>query len=336
MNRGSISQLILKRSVLKHIRRNRKEVTAGAAVGQDFAVLNGQAIAHGLASGELPQDALGMTVGEMALLRAMNQLAVSGARPVAIHVVMLVPATQEEAVIRKEMERLNQLADRQSIQILGGHTEVSNSLQALTVSITIYGSFPDGTARPKCISAEKLRPGDRIVMVGQTGMLGVSLLAAGCRNELKARFAESYIQSGIYDNADFSIAKAAGIAWEQNGKYVHDVSFGGIYGGLAQLAEKAKLGILVHHEAIPIRQETIEISGFFNINPYLLLGTGAALIVCSETDSASMVQAMRENGFVCGEIGTLTQQMEKVVESEALNMRRHITPPDGDEIYKIF
>lgn len=330
MNRGSISELILKRSILKHIRKNRKEVSFGAGIGHDYSAIGQQIVAHGIADAGLPYSALDMTVGEAALIRALNQLALSSAEPVGVHIVMLVPHDEEESLIRSEMQCLNRLADENHIQIIGGHTEVSNSVLHLTVSITAYGTLnPDF-----CVMKPSV--GDRILMIGDAGRMGTSLIAASRKEGLEKRFAESYIQKAITDKQDFNITTVVQTVLSNGVKYIHDISFGGIYGAISQMAEMAKLGICIEHEAIPIRQEVIEICEFYNLNPYTLLGAGSFLAVCSNEECKKLTETLQEEGIESSVIGTFTEQKEKIVVSEALNMRRHITPPDGDEIYKIF
>lgn len=302
----------------------------GAGIGHDYAVLNGQVVAHGLADSTLPYVSMQMTIGEAALIRALNQLAVSGAVPIGFHVVMLVPADDEERTVRREMERLTQMADQNNMQIIGGHTEVSSAISELTVSITAYG------LHNKIFPVAKICPGDKLIMTGHAGMMGAAMITAAHMTELKERFAESYIRQASSDKEAFNLRRAAWIAFSHDARYLHDVSFGGVYGAISQMAEMAGLGVNIDHGAIPVRQEVIEICEVYNINPYLLLGTGSLLIACSEENTGHMTRVLRRNGIRNSVIGTFTEQKEKIVVSEAFDMRRHITPQDGDEIYKVF
>lgn len=330
MNQGSISEMILKRSILKHIRRNRKDLTYGAGVGHDFSVLGETVITHGIADDRLPYSDMDITVSEMAYRRVMNHLALSCAIPVGIHIVMLVSNHETEQRLRREMEILNHLADERQIQILGGHTEVSSSVTGFTVSITAYGKRAAGRNQRKPVS------GDCLLMTGYAGMFGISLIAASKKEELMSRFAESYIREAVIQKENLDITHAAETAALSGAIYMHDISFGGVYGAVSQTAEAAKLGICLEHEKVPVRQEGIELCEFYNLNPYLLLGTGALLIACSKEDAGRMEEALAKEGISASVIGTFTEQKEKIVVSEALNMRRHLLPPDGDEIYKLF
>lgn len=59
---------------------------------------------------------------------------------------------------------------------------------------------------------------------------------------------------------------------------MHDVTEGGIFGALWEMAEASGVGLCVDLKKIPIRQETIEICEFFNLNPYQLISSGSMLI----------------------------------------------------------
>lgn len=59
---------------------------------------------------------------------------------------------------------------------------------------------------------------------------------------------------------------------------MHDVTEGGIFGALWEMAEASGVGLDIDLKKIPIRQETIEICEVYDINPYLLISSGAMLI----------------------------------------------------------
>mgnify|MGYP002229688185 FL=1 len=59
---------------------------------------------------------------------------------------------------------------------------------------------------------------------------------------------------------------------------MHDITEGGIFGALWELAQGADVGLDVDLKKIPIRQETVEVCEQFGLNPYLLMSSGAMLI----------------------------------------------------------
>lgn len=59
---------------------------------------------------------------------------------------------------------------------------------------------------------------------------------------------------------------------------MHDLSQGGIFTALWEMAERAGVGLEVDLKRIPVKQETIELCEYFDINPYNLYSAGALLI----------------------------------------------------------
>ena len=63
---------------------------------------------------------------------------------------------------------------------------------------------------------------------------------------------------------------------------MHDITEGGIYGALWEVAQASGVGLEVSIEDIPVRQHTIELCEFFDLNPYQLISSGSMLIVTDQ------------------------------------------------------
>ena len=114
--------------------------------------------------------------------------------------------------------------------------------------------------------------------------------------------------------------------------YVHDISTGGVFAALWELGEGAGCGLRVRLKDIPIRQETVEICEFFDLNPYMALGGGSALIV-TENDE-ELVDALEQAGIPATLIGQTVDNNDRIIIND--EDARYLTPPKGDDIYKIY
>ena len=63
---------------------------------------------------------------------------------------------------------------------------------------------------------------------------------------------------------------------------MHDITEGGVFGALWEMAEGAGTGLDVDLRKIPIRQETVEICEFFGVNPYLIMSSGSMMIASDD------------------------------------------------------
>ena len=323
MNQGTLGELVLTRSVTKHIRKHNKALSSGTGVGDDYSSIgsgdNGIILTEGCGSHP-----------HIAWIKAMNNFAVSGGKLLGVRLLLMMPENITEADLKSYMSVFNRLSDSEGIQIMGGNTQISKSYEAPSFVVSVLGTSGDYVNRPK-----KADAGFDIVMTKYAGILGSNVIADSKRDDLEKRLAKSYIDSGLFAAEDYSISKEACVAaaMPDNVYYMHDVSFGGVYGALWQLGSKINKGIKVNHYNIPIRQQTIEFCELVDVNPYMLEGTGSLLMVAK--DGEALALALRENGINAEVIGVVTDNKDSLVQLGDSSEKRFLAPVNGDEIYKV-
>ena len=85
---------------------------------------------------------------------------------------------------------------------------------------------------------------------------------------------------------------------------MHDVTEGGIFGALWEMAEASGVGLEIDLKKIPVRQETIEVCEFFGINPYQLISSGCMLMAAE--DGNLLVRELEKAGIPATIIGKAT------------------------------
>ena len=124
--------------------------------------------------------------------------------------------------------------------------------------------------------------------------------------------------------------KSSAIAIDCGAVSMHNISDGGVFSAIWELASSCNMGISVNIPDIPVWQQVIEVAEVLDINPYLLEGSGAMLIVCHKGEE--IVDKMIDNGIPAAVIGTMTKGNDRI----AINRdeTRYLEPPRGDELYK--
>ena len=92
---------------------------------------------------------------------------------------------------------------------------------------------------------------------------------------------------------------------------MHDISDGGIFAALWDFSEKAKVGIEVNLKAIPIKQETVEFTEIFRINPYWMKSAGSLLMATN--NATGLVEELKKNGIHSAIIGKTTDNNDKKI-----------------------
>lgn len=164
--------------------------------------------------------------------------------------------------------------------------------------------------------------------------MGADIILKEKREELHTRFPDFYLDMASVKEDAYSIADAARKIADSGMDicYMHDGSSGGVYGALWQMGVWMDKGFEVQHVDIPIRQETIEICEFFNINPYLLDATGCLFAVVE--DGKMLVEHLAEQEMEAAVIGVVTEKKEKLIVVNELE-HRCLSPVNGDEIHKV-
>lgn len=340
MDSGKISESVLKRSVLKYVQQNNKSVENachlihGAKVGADaslFAVSgDGEAASVGMATavavGRHPMVAV------EAIINACNNLICGGAEAFGVQIALVLPEAMYESELRHVMEAAKNYAAEHQLFILGGHTTVSKYLTETVATVTALGR---AVSDVPCSTWEALRPGMDVVMSKWIGLQGTAKIAKEQKETLLKRLPARFIAEAATYDRYMSILPEARIALSEGAAALHDVSGGGIFRALWELAERAETGIRIDLKKIPVKQETIEICEVFGLNPYELLSGGALLMVA--TDGEALVEKLAESGIAAAVIGRLTADNDRVIvtHAEEGDELRYLDRPRTDEIDKV-
>lgn len=323
---GKIPENILKRSVLGKISAKRPEVLVGSGVGEDCCVL-----AHG--SDEVfvmstdPITAAEKNTGSLAVLVTANDLASAGAEPVGILLTVLLPAGATEEAISSLMGEVTDKCRELSIEIMGGHTEVTDVVTKPLLSVTGVGKC----RRDRVITTGGAEADMDLIVTKAIGLEGTSIIASEHREELLTKLPADLIDRAASFIDEISVVEDGLTAAAAGASAMHDVTEGGIYGALWELAEASGVGVDCDLRKIPIRQETVEICEFYGIDPYRLISSGSMLIAAK--DGNGVIEALKAKGISASYIGRTTAGKDRVIHYD--DTTRFLTPPDIDELHKV-
>lgn len=326
MKIGKVSESVLKRSVLKEIKTSREEILIGAGIGEDCAVL-------ALKEGEVfvvstdPITGAKQDIGKLAVNITVNDLASSGAEPVGLLISALLPESVTEEELKEMMRQINEECGKLNICVMGGHTEVTRAVNRPILTVTGVGKAMED----KLCLTRSARPGQDLVVTKWVGLEGSSIIAKEKQEELLNRYPLSFIREAAGFDAYLSVLPESKISVAHGACAMHDITEGGIFGALWEMAGSSKVGLEVDLKKIPIRQETVEICNFYEINPYELISSGSMLIA---TDRGhALVDALKAAGIHAAVIGKTTSGNDKIIVNDG--EVRYLEPPKSDELYKI-
>ncbi|MFU0828647.1 MAG: Thiamine-monophosphate kinase [Lachnoclostridium sp.] len=326
MNIGKVPETVLKRSVLKQIKHRRKEVLVGPGVGEDCSVMQLNEDEVFVISTD-PITGTTNEIGSLAVHITANDISSNGAEIVGIMLTILLPEGSKESDLKQIMKDIEEVCKTLNIEIMGGHTEVTKAVNQPIISVTGVGKMPKNSM----IKTAGIKPGQEIVMTKWAGLEGTAIIAAAKEEELLQRYTRDFIEEAKSFIKYISVVPEARIGRQLGVISMHDVTEGGVFGALWELGEASGVGLEVDLKKIPIKQETIELCEFYDLNPYQLISSGSMLMVTEKGNE--LAEALKENNIPAVVIGRIIAGNDRVIKNQ--DEKRFLTPPQCDELYKV-
>ena len=326
MKIGKLPEPTLLRSVLKQINHRREEVLIGPALGQDCAVLS-------LAEDEVitlssdPITGTASDLGSHSIHITANDLAAAGAEPIGVMLTIMLPSRTKESALKQIMQDAESTCASLGMEILGGHTEVTDVVNQPLISVTGVGKVK----KNELLLSTQMRPEQDIVVSKWVGLEATAILAKEKETQLRTVFTEDFVNTAKRFDQYLSVIPEAKVAKACGASAMHDITEGGILGALWEMSNGAGVGIEVDLRKIPIRQETVEICEFFKVNPYLIMSSGSMLIATA--DGARLVAKLKAAQIEATVIGRSNASNKRIVKKG--DEVRYLDKPQADELYRI-
>lgn len=273
-----------------------------------------------------------------------NCLAASYTLPDNVGFDLTLPVSAEEAELRTIIGRLIEAYSARDMSI--GKTVVRSS-EGVSIPQIYMTACPAkaGAISPAAEPSDKNNKDKPdfadagIVMTGTAGASGTRILAARHEDRLKTHFNEAYADRirNIPLMGPDEMKTLCEVLGEAAGSgdalipYIRSIGEGGVYAALWDLSEDMNLGFDVELKSIPILQETVELSNLLDVDPYMMCGDGAFLIVTAEPEE--LMGRLADRNIDSALIGCLTRERSRAIinrdEISCLNR------PDMDEILRL-
>lgn len=161
-----------------------------------------------------------------------------------------------------------------------------------------------------------------IVMTGFAGLRGSAILACKKYDVLRSRYPVSFLESAkgrealLWQIPEAAPAGKSGDCSaysfsEKDITAMYPLSEGGVFAGLWNMGEIAGVGLKIYGRDIPVRQETVEICNFFDVNPYQMQSEGSSLLLAQS--GYRLKKSLQERGISSEIIGFTTENNDRIV-----------------------
>lgn len=336
MKIGKLDNDLLQRIVLDKIGFKRPEVLTRAGVGEDCAVIDFGEYCCLLSTD--PVTASASRIGSLAVHISCNDIASNGVAPMALLLTVLLPPEITEAEIAEIMRQASDTASGLGVEIVGGHTEVTDTVKRPVITSTAIGralvSERDVRARgvrdgdmvgQKAVSGNccdlrkagigngrQVMPGDRILVTKTLALEGTGILASDHGDVL----------AGVLDAGELSAAKAMlesisvvreGVIAGQIGfSAMHDITEGGILGALWELCRLNDVGAEIVCGDLPLHPVSVKVCEHFGLDPLRLISSGSMLIIADPQKSAAICRALSAENIDVTDIGVVHEAVSGI------------------------
>jgi hydrogenase expression/formation protein HypE len=233
----------------------------------------------------------GGDIGRLAINGTVNDLAMSGARPLYLSAGFILEEGFPVEDLRRVLQSMRAAADAAGVAVVTGDTKVVQKGGADKLFINTSGLGV--IEAPVHISAARARAGDRVILSGPVGDHGTTIMVA--RGELEL---ESEIES---DTAPLNFLVRDMLDEAGRGgnveaiRCLRDPTRGGVATTLNEFALASGVCIRIYEESIPVREEVQGACEILGLDPLYVANEGRLIAIVAAEAAESIVRRMREN-----------------------------------------
>lgn len=320
---GKIPSPLLRRLVYPHLPR-RPDLLVAAAVGEDAAILDfGPSVCVATCD---PITGAVQHLGRLAVHVACNDIAATGAEPVALLLTLLLPPESREEAIEVIMGEAGRAAAAMGVAIAGGHTEITPRVTQPLVVVAGIGR----AGRQEYVHAGGAHPGESVLLTKAAAIEGTAILATDLAADLAERVSAEILERARRFIAEVSVVPEGRIAAGAGATAMHDVTEGGVLTAAWELGEASGCGVELWADAVPVREETAAICAAVGVDPLALIGSGAMLITTA--DPRRTLDALRRGGIAVAQVGAM-RTTGRVLRRRGVE--EPLSPPARDELWRV-
>ncbi|HEX4296021.1 MAG TPA: hydrogenase expression/formation protein HypE [Rhizomicrobium sp.] len=270
----------------------------------------------------------GGDIGKLAVCGTVNDLAVGGAKPLYLSCAVIIEEGVEVELLREIARSMAKTAREAGVIVVTGDTKVVDrgACDKLFINTTGLGVIREGIN----LGADRVRAGDAIMVNGLLGDHGAAILNA--RGDMKLATPLESDCAALHGLIDDLLAAAPGT------RFIRDATRGGIATVLNEVADASQVGIEIHEDRTPLRDEVRGFCEILGLDPLYLANEGKLVCAVPPDQADAALAAMKANllGREAAVIGHATDgRPGRVVMHTVFGGRRIVDMLVGEQLPRI-
>ncbi len=270
----------------------------------------------------------GGDIGTLAVNGTINDLAMGGAKPLFLSLALILEEGLPMEQLRQVVESIRVAAAIAGVKVVTGDTKVVEKGCGDRIFVNTSGI---GVVEPGVkLSADRARPGDRVLLSGTIGDHGITILSQREGLEFAGEIAS--------DTTALHSLVADMLAASLEIRCMRDPTRGGLSSSLNEIAARSSIGIELDEKSIPVREPVQGACEMLGLDPLYVANEGKLVAVVSPEAAESVLSAMRANaaGREARIIGTVKESRAGMVTMRTrLGTSRIVDLLAGDQLPRI-
>ncbi|MDX6410398.1 MAG: hydrogenase expression/formation protein HypE [Gaiellaceae bacterium] len=271
----------------------------------------------------------GGTIGELAVNGTVNDLAMAGAKPIALTLSLILEEGLPADVLKVQVAAIAAAAEAAGVPIVAGDTKVveRGACDQMYICTTGLGVLDDRTS----LSPSALKPGDKILVSGRIGDHGTAIMLARGEFELDADI-KSDTQC-LWPMVDTLLDQVG-----PSLRCLRDATRGGVASVLNELARASRVAMIINEAAVPVHPAVAGAAEILGIDPMHVANEGKLVAIVAPEAAEAALAALRSmpGGEEAAEIGECKTEPEgMVLMATAFGGKRVMDQLVGDPLPRI-
>ncbi len=266
----------------------------------------------------------GGNIGKLAASGSMNDVAVMGAKPIALLDAIVVEEGFPLRDLKEIVKSLVEEAQSMGVALIGGDTKVMPKGSVDKIVISTVGI---GIAEGPLLTLDRTRPGDKVLVTGPLGDHGAVILASQFGTEVEIKSDVRPIWPAVE-----ALMKALGDDLHS----AKDPTRGGLAMALNEIAERARVTIVLDESEVPLRPQVKAYADMLGVEPLALASEGQAVFTVKADRAEEALEALKRAGFEEAKIiGEVREGEPLVVVKTQVGGLRVLEKPTGELVPRI-
>jgi hydrogenase expression/formation protein HypE len=227
----------------------------------------------------------GGDIGRLAVNGTINDLAMSGARPLYLAAAFILEEGLSTEELRRVVHSMSEAAKHAGVQLVAGDTKVVNRGKGdkVFVSTTGIGLLE----KPVNISADRARPGDKVILSGYIGDHGMAILSQ--RENLEFEGTIESDCAALHGLVDEMLQVTLDL------HCLRDPTRGGVATVLNEIAARSNVGVHLRETEIPVRDTVRGACEILGLDPLYVANEGKLVAIVPDESSEAVVERMHQH-----------------------------------------